>query len=103
MDVSQIPLGSVTWPQVAMVLVTLLALNVVPQVLGYLKTRAQSKTLATIEHEVVPNHGSSMADSVNRIEATLNEHIAAAAEKEASVDAAIGALHEKLDRPFWKR
>lgn len=75
--------GIVSWPQAFVAVVVILALSIVPQVLGYLKARQTGAKVEKVTHELENNSGSTLRDAVDRIEAAqqtqmtmLSEHIA---------------------------
>lgn len=75
--------GIVSWPQAFVAVAIILALSIVPQVLGYLKTRSTGKKVEAVAHELENNSGTTVRDAIDRIEAAqqtqmimLSEHIA---------------------------
>ena len=73
-----------SWQQAVVAVVIVVAVLVVPQVVGLLQNRA-------IRHELKPNSGSSVRDAVDRIERKLDAHVEAEA-------ARMGAIRERLDK-----
>jgi cytochrome c-type biogenesis protein CcmH/NrfG len=78
--------GIVSWPQAFVAVVIVLALSIVPQVLGYLKTRSTATKVVEVQHELENNSGSTLRDAVDRIEEKLTEHIADAQEWRTQVE-----------------
>jgi len=75
--------GIVSWPQAFVAVVVILALSIIPQVLGYLKARQTDAKVGKVAHELENNSGSTVRDAIDRIEAAqqtqmtmLSEHIA---------------------------
>lgn len=67
--------GIVSWPQAFVAVVVILALSIIPQVLGYLKARQTTNKVEAVAHELENNSGSTLRDAVDRIEKALTEHI----------------------------
>lgn len=75
--------GIVSWPQAFVAVTIVLALSIIPQVLGYLKARQTDAKVGKVAHELENNSGSTVRDAIDRIEAAqqtqmtmLSEHIA---------------------------
>lgn len=65
--------GIVSWPQAFVAIAVILALSIVPQVLGYLKTRQTGAKVEKVAHELENNSGSTVRDAIDRIEQKVTE------------------------------
>ena len=77
--------GIVSWPQAFVAVAIILALSVIPQVLGYLKARTTDAKVSKVTHELGNNGGKTIRDAIDRIEkkvtsqgSALDAHIAEA-------------------------
>lgn len=72
-----VEIPTVTWPQVAYVIVTLLLVPIGTQVLFHWQNTKKLNTVkdstAEVVHEVKPNSGSSMADTINATASAVGE------------------------------
>jgi len=65
--------GIVSWPQAFVAIAVILALSIVPQVLGYLKARQTDAKVGKVAHELENNSGSTVRDAIDRIERKVTE------------------------------
>lgn len=77
-----------TWPQAVFGIVLILAVLVVPQIVQLIQNK-------NIQAQLVPNHGSSARDAIDRIESALNAHI----DSENAVTTGILERLDALDTP----
>lgn len=80
------------WPQAFVLIAFLLIVVGLPSLLSWLGNRR----VKNIEHEVVPNAGGSLRDSVDRIEAALTDHIQQADERDSMRDATLASIDARL-------
>jgi len=95
-DISQV----LTWPQALVAVVIILAGVVWPTIATWLNSHRTQRDLQEVKakaevaaHEVRPNSGKSLADAVNRIEATQVE--------QGQLIGQVVTRLERLERPRW--
>jgi hypothetical protein len=104
----------VSWPQAVVAVVVVLALLVWPGVSSWMTARQARDSAraahAAIEHEARPNSGSSMKDSLNRLEAgqreqgqTLTAVADAVADQGRRLDVLERAADKRGGRLTWRR
>lgn len=94
------PIEVQTWPQAAVMIVLIVAILVVPSVIGYLNNRqakATNRQVAQVKQQVTNNGGSSMKDAVDRIETVLTEHMEWSERYVQEVASGMEAIRSRLD------
>lgn len=87
-----------TWPQAVFGVALLITVVVVPQVIGLVQNHGIKRRTEVAAHQLQNNSGSSVKDSIDRIESKLTDHIAAAEQRDKDRDARLQALEGSRGR-----
>ena len=92
------PSEILTWPQALVAVVVVLAVLVVPQVIGLVQNGSIKRRADTAAHQLTNNSGSTVKDSIDRIETMLVGHIEQADRRDAERDARLAELESAKGR-----